>query len=142
MIETEAVIGGLGGFIVGGIYALANDQNPVAGAAIGMAGGALLGGLFGSIDHLGGVGAQTGAEAGERAAPAALAYASVTVQGAAVASHLAVAASIGSTYRAAPGTSLGAPTCRCATGSTDPQSPASTTTRSAPTTGTATTKGE
>lgn len=38
---------GLGGFIAGGIYALANDKNPVTGALLGAAGGALLGGAIG-----------------------------------------------------------------------------------------------
>ena len=53
-----AVIGGLTGFIVGGIYGLANDKDPVTDAAIGMTGGALLGGLIGSVD-LGGLFSQS-----------------------------------------------------------------------------------
>lgn len=45
-----AVIGGVAGFIAGGIYALANDKNPVTGALLGAAGGSLLGGLVGDLN--------------------------------------------------------------------------------------------
>ena len=74
-----AVIGGIAGFIGGGIYGLATDGNPVEDAAIGMAGGALLGGLIPSIDRLFGAG-----EGLEHGAPAAspIAVYSQTVQAA------------------------------------------------------------
>ncbi len=45
-----AVIGGLGGFVAGGIVALANGKNPVSGALIGTAAGVFLGGLLGDLD--------------------------------------------------------------------------------------------
>jgi|GEM_PF-585464 len=76
-----AVIGGIAGFIGGGIYGLATDGNPVEDAAIGMAGGALLGGLIGSIDRL--FGAGEGLEHGNPAASPIAVY-SQTVQAASV----------------------------------------------------------
>ncbi|HRP30842.1 MAG TPA: RHS repeat-associated core domain-containing protein, partial [Agriterribacter sp.] len=56
-----AVIGGVAGFIAGGAYALANDKNPVTGALLGAAGGALLGGLVGDLNFGGATQAVGGA---------------------------------------------------------------------------------
>ena len=75
-----AVIGGLAGFIGGGIYALANDKDPVAGALLGAGGGVLLGGLIGNINFKG-VGQSVGG-ALKSAAP------SIAVQGARIAADV------------------------------------------------------
>jgi len=67
-IVTAAVLGGVGGFIAGGIYALANDKNPVTGALLGAAGGALLGAAVsgGAGDLLGSLSTKAVGQIGSR----------------------------------------------------------------------------